>query len=82
MSPVVFGAETPVHVWENWLFFEVYRSEDAATYFRFPSAHVESREKRGLSAFSTFLAILDGKADTAVLPFFVFRAPDFLDTKP
>jgi hypothetical protein len=38
------------------LFFEVYCAKDTAAYFRFPSVDVESREKRGLSALSTFLA--------------------------
>jgi len=56
MASVVLGAETPVHVWEDELFFEVYCAKDTAAYFRFPSADAESREKRGLSAFSTFLA--------------------------
>jgi hypothetical protein len=45
VASVVLGAETPVHVWEDWLFFEVYCAEDAAAYFGFPSADVESREK-------------------------------------
>jgi len=56
MTSVVLRAETPVHVWKDGLFFEVYCAEDTAAYFRFPSVDVESREKRGLSAFSTFLA--------------------------
>jgi hypothetical protein len=63
VASVVLGAETPVHVWEDGLFFEVYCAEDTAAYFRFPSADVESREKRGLSAFSTFLAKLYGNGD-------------------
>jgi hypothetical protein len=56
VAPVVLGAETPVHVWEDGLLFEVYCAKDTAAYFRFPSVNVESREKRDLSAFSTFLA--------------------------
>jgi hypothetical protein len=56
VTPVILGAETPVHVWENWLFFEVYCAEDTAAYFRFPSTAVGNREKRGLSAFGTSLA--------------------------
>ena len=56
MASVVLGAETPVYVWEDWLFFEVYCAEDTAAYFGFPSTDVESKEKRGLSAFSTFSA--------------------------
>ena len=32
VASVVLGAETPVHVWEDWLFFEVYCAEDAAAY--------------------------------------------------
>jgi hypothetical protein len=45
VASMVLGAETPVHVWKDWLFFEIYCAEDAAAYFRFPSADVESREK-------------------------------------
>jgi hypothetical protein len=56
VTSVVFSAETPVHIKKDWLFFEVYCTEDTAAYFRFPSTDVESREKRGLSAFSTFSA--------------------------
>jgi hypothetical protein len=56
VSSVVLGAETPVHVWKHGLLFEVYCTKDTAAYFRFPSVNVESREKRDLSAFSTFLA--------------------------
>jgi hypothetical protein len=56
VASVILGAETPVYIWKDWLFFEVYCAEDTAAYFRFPSADVESREKGGLSAFSTFLA--------------------------
>jgi hypothetical protein len=33
VASVVLGAETPIHVWENWLFFEVYCAEDTAAYF-------------------------------------------------
>jgi hypothetical protein len=56
VTPVVLSAETPVHVWKHGLLFEVYCAKDTAAYFRVPSADVESKEKRGLSAFSTFLA--------------------------
>jgi hypothetical protein len=52
---VVLGAESPVHVWEHGLFSEVYCAKYTAAYFKFPSADVESREKRGLSTFYTFL---------------------------
>jgi hypothetical protein len=30
---VVLGAETPINVWEDRLFFEIYCPEDAAAYF-------------------------------------------------
>ena len=33
VASVVLGAETPVYVWEDWLFFEVYCAEDTAAYF-------------------------------------------------
>ena len=56
VTSVVLGAETPVYVLKDGLFFEVYCAKDTAAYFGFPSADVESREKRGLSAFSTFSA--------------------------
>jgi hypothetical protein len=46
VASVVLGAETPVHIWKDWLFFEVYCAEDAAAYCGFPSTDVESREKR------------------------------------
>ena len=55
VSSVVLGAETPINVWKHVLLFEVYCAKDTAAYFRFPSIDVKSREKRGLSAFSTFL---------------------------
>jgi hypothetical protein len=55
VSAVVLGAESPVHVWEHGLFFEVYCAEYTAAYFRFLSVSVENRENRGLSAFYTFL---------------------------
>jgi len=38
VSPMVLGSETPVNVWEDGLSVEVYRAEDAAAYFLFPSA--------------------------------------------
>jgi hypothetical protein len=53
---VVLGAESPVNVWEHGLLFKVFCAEYTAAYFLVsPSADVGSREKRGLSAFSTFL---------------------------
>jgi hypothetical protein len=33
VTSVVFGAETPVYTWEDWLFLEIYCAEDAAAYF-------------------------------------------------
>lgn len=51
VASVVLGAETPVHVWEDGLFFEVYCAKDTAAYFRFPSADVESREKKRFISF-------------------------------
>jgi hypothetical protein len=56
VASVVLGAETPVHVRKDGLFFEVYCTKDTAAYFRSPSTAVGNREKRGLSAFSTSLA--------------------------
>ncbi len=32
MSSVVLGAETPVNIWKDWLFFIVYCAKDAAAY--------------------------------------------------
>jgi hypothetical protein len=55
VSPVVLGSETPVNVWEDGLFFEVYCAEDAAAYFYSLLPMPDCREKRGLSAFGTFL---------------------------
>jgi hypothetical protein len=55
VAPVVLGAETPVHVWKHMLLFEVYCAEDTATYFESLLSRCDNREKRGLSAFSTFL---------------------------
>jgi hypothetical protein len=51
VSSVVLGAESPVHVWEHGLLFEVYCAEYTAAYFRFPSADVKSREKKRLIRF-------------------------------
>jgi hypothetical protein len=56
VSSVVLGAESPVHVWKHGLLFEVYRTEYAAAYFESLLSRCDSREKRRLSAFSTFLA--------------------------
>ncbi len=61
MPSVVLGAETPVNVWEDRFIFEVYCTEDAAAYFDSLLPMVRSREKRGLSVFSTSLAKNHGK---------------------
>jgi len=55
VASVILGAETPVNVWEDWFLFEVNRAEDTAAYFDSLLPLLRSREKRGLSAFSTFL---------------------------
>jgi hypothetical protein len=47
VSSVVLGAETPVNVWEDRLFFEVYCAEDAAAYF-FSLLPMLSVEKKGV----------------------------------
>ena len=36
MSTVIFGAETPVYVWKDWLIIEVYNSKDSAAYVNVP----------------------------------------------
>jgi len=57
MSSVVLGAETPVNEWKDWLVLEVYDAEDTAAYSIIPStASVREETRRGLYAFSTFLA--------------------------
>jgi len=53
----------PVNVWKYRLLFEVYCAEDTAAYFRSLLPMLRSREKRGLSAFSTSLAKKHGKRD-------------------
>jgi len=63
VSSVVLGAESPVNVWKYGLLFEVYCAKDAAAYFRSLLPLLRSREKRGLSAFSTFLDKKHGKRD-------------------
>jgi hypothetical protein len=63
VASVVLGAETPINVWEDLFLFEVYCTEDAAAYFDSLLSMVRSREKRGLSAFSTSLAKKHGKGD-------------------
>lgn len=63
VSSVVLGAESPVNVWKYGLLFEVYCAEDAAAYFRSLLPLLRSREKRGLSVFSTFLSKKHGKRD-------------------
>jgi hypothetical protein len=71
VASVVLGAETPVNVWEDWLLFEVYCTEDAAAYFYSLLPMLRSREKTALSAFSTSLAKKHGKRDfyKAISPF-------------
>jgi hypothetical protein len=71
VTSVVLGAETPVNVWEDWFLFEVYCTEDTAAYFYSLLPMLRSREKRGLSAFSTSLAKKHGKRDfsQAISPF-------------
>jgi hypothetical protein len=71
VSSVVLGAESPVNVWKYGLLFEVYCAEDTAAYFRSLLSLLRSREKRGLSAFSTYLAKKHGKRDfsPAISPF-------------
>jgi hypothetical protein len=58
---MVLGAETPIDVWKDGLALEVYCTEDAAAYFESPLPMLRSREKTGLSAFSTFLGKKHGK---------------------
>jgi hypothetical protein len=36
VSSVVFGAESPIDVGNDWFVVEIYCSEDAAAYVRFP----------------------------------------------
>jgi len=71
VTSVVLGAESPVNVWKYRLLFEVYCAEDTAAYFRSLLPMLRSREKRGLSAFSTSLAKKHGKRDfsPAIYPF-------------
>jgi len=63
VASVVLGAEPPVNVWKYGPFFEVYCAEDTAAYFRSLLPMLRSREKTGLSAFSTSLAKKHGKRD-------------------
>jgi hypothetical protein len=42
VAAVVFGAETPVYLWKNWLILEADRAEDAAAYKLFPSSEVDT----------------------------------------
>jgi len=68
---MVLGAETPVNIWEDRLVFKVFCSEDTAAYLLSLLALIgDVSEKRGLSAFSTYLAqkhgifdILDARAN-------------------
>jgi hypothetical protein len=71
VASVVLGAESPVNVWKYGLIFEVYCAEDTAAYLDSLLPMLRSREKRGLSAFSTSLAKKHGKRDfyQAISPF-------------
>ena len=71
VTSVVLGAETPVNIWKYRLLFEVSCAEDTAAYFRSLLPMLRSREKTGLSAFSTSLAKKHGKKDfsQAISPF-------------
>jgi len=60
---MVLSAETPVNVWKDGLSFEVFCTEDAAAYFDSLLPMLGSREKTGLSAFSTSLAKKHGKGE-------------------
>ena len=41
VSAMVLSAKTPVHVWRDLFLFEVYYTEDTATYFVIPSSDYE-----------------------------------------
>jgi len=54
---MVLGAETPVNVRKDRLVLVVYCTEDTAAYFlSLLTAECGCNEKRGLSAFSTYLS--------------------------
>ena len=64
VSSMVLGAETPVNIWEDRLVFKVFCSEDTAAYLLSLLALIgDVSEKRGLSAFSTYLAQKHGFFD-------------------
>jgi hypothetical protein len=48
VTSVVFGAETPVNVWKDWLVPEVYNAEDTAAYSGFPSTATGRVENKGV----------------------------------
>jgi hypothetical protein len=50
VSPVVLSAEPPVNIWEDGLFVEVYRAEDATAYF-YSLLNVSELEKKGVYQF-------------------------------
>jgi hypothetical protein len=61
---MVFGSETPVNIRKNRLIFIIYYAKDTAAYFRFPSrSKWGCSERRGLSAFSTYLTQKHGVFD-------------------
>gem|GEM_PF-1661643 len=56
VTSMVFGSETPINIRKNRLIFIIYYAKDTAAYFRFPSrSKWGCSERRGLSAFSTYL---------------------------
>jgi hypothetical protein len=74
---VVLSAESPVNKWKDWLFFEVYSSKYAAAYLLLASTADKNREKGSLSAFSTYLAIMNGNGDFSRILLFFSRTPKF-----
>ena len=65
VSSMVLGAETPVNIWEDRLVFKVFCSEDTAAYLLSLLALIgDVSEKRGLSAFSTYLSQNNGFFNT------------------
>ena len=64
MPSMVLGAETPVNIRKDCLVFKVYCAKDTAAYFLVPSRlEWGCSEKRGLSAFSTYLSQKHGFFD-------------------
>ena len=51
VASVVLGAETPVHIWQYGLLFEVYCAEDAAAYSCFPSSDFKKLRKKEFISF-------------------------------